>query len=306
MQHLLDWKNWQTSAVATLLELAFKIKKSPQDYTQKLKHKNLLMLFEKTSTRTRTSFEVAMNQMGGHAIFMDPQHSQITKTKLRYETASISGYCDFILARLKNHDNLLEMVDAAKVPVINGCCNRYHPCQALADIMTIKEYKVNLEQAKLVYTGIYNNVANSLVSIANHFKIQLTLVCPIADAKIVDEEQKKLGKENNILIETKNIKEAVKDADFVYTDTWLDMEFFENPEIKDLWEQRKKTMQPYQLNSSLLKDSKAKIMHDMPIHDGYEIAADLVESENSIIYQQSQNRLYAQKAILCYLQEIIA
>ena len=182
--------------------------------------------------------------------------------------------------------------------------SRYNDYQFTA--FPTKEYKVNLDQAKLVYTGIYNNVANSLVSIANHFKIQLTLVCPIADAEIVDEAQKELGKENNILIETKNIKEAVKDADFVYTDTWLDMEFFENPEIKDLWEQRKKTMQPYQLNSSLLKDSKAKIMHDMPIHDGYEIAADLVESENSIIYQQSQNRLYAQKAILCYLQEIIA
>ena len=303
MKHLLDWKDWQTPAVANLLELAFKIKKFPQDYTQKLKHKNLLMLFEKTSTRTRTSFEVAMNQMGGHAIFMDPQHSQITKTKLRYETTSISGYCDFILARLKNHDNLLEMVDAAKVPVINGCCNRYHPCQTLADVMTISEYKKNFNEVRLVYTGIYNNVANSLVSIANHFKLKLTLVCPIADAEIVDKGQRELALKNNILTETENLTEAVDTADFVYTDTWLDMEYFSDPTKKDLWEKRKNTMLKYQLNRSLLKNSKARIMHDMPIHVGYEIEEKLVESKNSIIYQQSENRLYAQKAILCHLLE---
>ena len=301
MQHLLDWKDWQTPVLHHLLIESHKIKKSPQDYTHAMKHKNLLMLFEKTSTRTRTSFEVAMNQMGGHAIFMDPQHSQISKTKIRYETASISGYCDFILARLKDHDNLLEMTEAAKVPVINGCCNRYHPCQTLADIMTISEYKKNLNEVRLVYTGIYNNVANSLVSIANHFKLKLTLVCPVTDEKIVDKGQRELALKNNILTETEDLTKAVDTADFVYTDTWLDMEYFSDPTKKDLWEKRKNTMLKYQLNRSLLKNSKARIMHDMPIHAGYEIEEKLVESENSIIYQQSENRLYAQKAILCHL-----
>ncbi len=303
MLHLLDWKDWQTSVLHYLLGLSHKIKRSPQDYTQAMKHKNLLMLFEKTSTRTRTSFEVAMNQMGGDAIFMDPEHSQISKTKLRYETASISGYCDFILARLKSHESLLEMSQVSEVSVINGCCDRYHPCQTLADIMTISEYKKNLDEVKLVYTGIYNNVANSLVSLANHFKIKLTLVCPADDGEIIDKEQRELALKNNILTETENLSEAVATADFVYTDTWLDMEFFSDPKKQDLWEKRKNTMLKYQLNRSLLKNSKAWIMHDMPIHAGYEIEAELVESENSIIYQQSKNRLYAQKAILCYLLE---
>ena len=303
MKHLLDWYNWQSSELIELLDLALKIKKQPELYQTELKGKCLLMLFEKTSTRTRISFEVAINQMGGYAIFMDQKHSQLAKTKINYEIASMSRYCDFIMARLKDNQDLELSSKVSGVPVINGCCNRYHPCQALADILTIYEHKQPLTDVKLVYVGIYNNVANSLVSIANHLKINLTLVCPIKPENIVNFNERDKALQSRILNESDDLNEALVGADFVYTDTWLDMEFFNNPEFKQIWEERKKKMMPYQLKTSNIKSEKIKIMHDMPIHSGYEIEEELVEAKNSIIYQQSENRLYAQKAILSYLNK---
>lgn len=299
MKHLIDWSNWDSNTVQSLLTSALDIKANPEKYKNTLKGKSLAMLFEKTSTRTRISFEVAMNQMGGSAIFIDPQHSQIKKTKLSYEIKIISKYCDFIMARLKKNEDFVIVSQSSDVPTINGCCNKYHPCQTLADLITIYEHNKNFTEVNLVYVGIYNNVANSLVSIANHFKLKLTLVCPIVLPNIVDNTEKDKALNNGLLNITNRLKDALKDADFVYTDTWLDMEFFNNPDSADLWEERQKKMLPFQVKESIL-NARCKVMHDMPIHVGCEIEEVLVESSRSIIYQQGENRLYAQKAILNY------
>ncbi len=301
MQHLLHWKDWDSQSVHYLLEKALDIKQKPENYTQSLQGKNVLLLFEKTSTRTRISFEVGIHQLGGNAIFMDSNHSQIQKTKLSYEIGSLCGYCDFILARLNRHDDLVTASKASTVPIINGCCNLYHPCQALADLLTMKEQKKDLKKVKLVYVGVHNNVVNSLVSMANHFQFQLCLVCPLSPSGSVDQAEKQKAHRANLLVETLKFSLALENADFIYTDTWVDMEFFLDTSKRSMLAERKRIMMPYQLNRENLGDSKAKIMHDMPIHDGYEITNELVYAENSIIFEQSKNRLYAQKAILDYL-----
>ena len=298
MQHLLYWKNWDSNIVHQLLEDASAIKQNPQHYKNQLQGKNILLFFEKTSTRTRVSFAVGAQQLGASVVIVDPGQSQIQKTKISYELGSMSGYCDLIVARLKKHKDLISASLMSKVPMINGCCNLYHPCQALADVLTMKEHKTDLKKVKLVFVGVYNNVVNSLVAMANHFRFQLCLVCPISLDENIDKGEQKKALEQGVLIQTTNLVEALKDANFVYTDTWLDMEFF--LEKKHLLQERKKIMLPYQLNKKTLQGFDGKIMHDMPIHDGYEMVDELVYDQNSIIFQQSENRLYAQKAILNY------
>lgn len=300
MKHLIDWKDWDSKIVHQLLSDAQDIKKNPSKYARVLQGKNALLFFEKTSTRTRISFAAGVNQLGGSAIIVDPLQSQAQKTKLTYEVGSMSGYCDFIVARLKSHKDLVAISEVSSVPIINGCCNLYHPCQTLADILTMKEHKKNLEDTKLVYVGVYNNVVNSLVAMANHFHFQLCLVCPINPDGAADQLEKEKAVQKHLLTETTDLSAALNHADFVYTDTWLDMEFFLDNTKKSLLESRKKTMMPYQLNKKNLQNFHGKIMHDMPIHQDYEITDDLVYAENSIIFQQSENRLYAQKAILNY------
>uniref|UniRef100_A0A1X7TJC4 ornithine carbamoyltransferase n=1 Tax=Amphimedon queenslandica TaxID=400682 RepID=A0A1X7TJC4_AMPQE len=194
------------------------------------------------------------------------------------------------------------MADAATVPVINGCCNRYHPCQALADILTIAEDRGgDPSGARLVYIGVYNNVVNSLVSICEAFDIHLTLICPLRDDSVIDRQSRRRLLEKGLLEESLDAKEALRRAHYVYTDTWLDMEFFNDPAYADEKERRISLMLPYQLNSALLAMSQAKVMHDMPMHLGYEITEEVADSERSIIYEQSENRLHAQNAILIEL-----
>ena len=194
------------------------------------------------------------------------------------------------------------MASAATVPVINGCCNLYHPCQALADMLTIAEDRGGEARgARLTYVGAYNNVVNSLVSISAALGVELTLVCPIRDEAIVDEESRGRLLDLGLLTETLDAKAALADADYAYTDTWIDMEYFNDSAYAEEKERRCALMLPYQLNAELLDGSDAKVMHDMPMHLGYEITEELAESERSIIYDQAENRLDAQKAILLTL-----
>ena len=207
-----------------------------------------------------------------------------------------------IMARLKDNADILEMEQAASVPIINGCCDLYHPCQALADMLTITEHRTgNPEGAKLTYIGVYNNVVNSLVSIAAALGVRLTLVCPIRDEGVVDQESRQRLLDAGLLTETSDAALAVSAADYVYTDTWLDMEYFNDPEYEQEKQRRCDLMLPYQVNATLMAGSEARIMHDMPIHPGFEITEEMVECEQSIIYDQAENRLDAQKAIMLHL-----
>lgn len=262
----------------------------------------LVMLFQKTSTRTRVSFEAGMSELGGHAINLDWRSTNFTLSKIRFETQYLCRNAAILMARLKNNADLIEMEHAASVPVINGCCNLYHPCQALADMLTIAEDRDGVVRgAKLTYIGAYNNIVNSLVSISVALGVHLTLVCPIRDAAAIDEESRQRLLHVGQLTETLDVESAVSEADYVYTDTWLNMEYFNDPSYEQEKLRRCNLMLPYQISEKLMNSSQAKIMHDMPIHPGYEIAEDMVECEQSIIYDQAENRLDAQKAIMLHL-----
>jgi ornithine carbamoyltransferase len=205
------------------------------------------------------------------------------------------------MARLLRNSDLQVMAKASRVPVINGCDEKYHPSQAVADLMTMKEKKGTLKGAKLVYIGIHNNVCNSLIEGCTKTGVKITTVTPIFNEPSRDEELLENARKTGLWETTLNVKKAVEDADFVYTDTWVDMEFFLDPKFAAEKEKRVKLMMPYQINRELLKKSDAYIMHDMPIHRGYEISADAIESPKSVIYEQSENRLYSAKAIILKL-----
>jgi ornithine carbamoyltransferase len=302
LKHLIDWKYWPDQDIVGALELAQRIKHHRWEYQGHMQGNTLVMIFQKTSTRTRVSFEAGMTELGGHAINLDWNTTNFTLSKVRFETRYLCRNAALIMARLKENADIMEMEKASTVPVINGCCNLYHPCQALADMLTIAEDRPEgTRGARLTYIGVYNNVVNSLVSIAAPLGVHLTLVCPIREQDIIDEESRQRLLDEGLLRETLDAKAAVEDADYVYTDTWLDMEYFNDPGYAAEKDKRCKIMMPYQVNQALLEGRPAKIMHDMPIHPDYEIAEDMIEHPNSIIYEQAENRLDAQKAIMLHV-----
>lgn len=299
--HLLTLKEWTTEQISDVIEKSIEIKNHPDTYRTALKDQSLAMIFQKTSTRTRASFEVAMTQLGGHGLYMDWRSTNLVLADIRDETRYLSRNVEGIMARLFNHADLRAMAGASRVPVINGCDEKFHPCQAISDLMTIKEKKGSLNGLKLVYVGIHNNVCNSLIDGCTKVGMKITTVTPMVNEPSFDKELVERAKRTGLYRTTLDIKEAVQDADIVYTDTWVDMEFFLDPKFKKEKEKRTRLMTPYQINSQLLKNSNALIMHDMPIHRGYEISDEAVESPNSIVYDQSENRLYSAKGILINL-----
>ncbi len=301
--HLIDFKNLSSQQLMEIIDKAIEVKRNPEKYRIALDSESLAMIFQKTSTRTRVSFEVAMTQLGGHALYIDWRTTNFAIADIYDETQYLSRNVDGIMARLKRNADLQVMAEASRVPVINGCDEKYHPTQAIADLMTMKEKKGTLEGVKLVYIGIHNNVCNSLIEGCTKVGARITTVAPIFNEPSRDEELLENARRTGLYETTLDVKQAVKDADFVYTDTWIDMEFFSDPKYAEKKEKRMKLMIPYQINKEQLKESDAYIMHDMPIHRGYEISQDIIESPKSIIYEQSENRLYSAKAILLKLLE---
>ena len=301
--HLINFKELSGQQLMEIIDKAIEVKHNPEKYRTALDGKSLAMIFQKTSTRTRVSFEVAMTQLGGHALYIDWRTTNFTIADVYDEIQYLSRNVDCIMARLLRNADLQVMAKASRVPVINGCDEKYHPSQAIADLMTMKEKRKTLKGLKLVYIGIHNNVCNSLIEGCTKPGVQITTVTPIFNEPSRDEELLENAKKTGLWKTTTDVKEAVKDADFVYTDTWVDMEFFQDPKFAAEKEKRIKLMMPFQINKELLEGSNAYIMHDMPIHRGYEISADIIESPNSIIYEQSENRLYSAKAILLKLLE---
>jgi len=299
--HLLALKDWTPKQIEDVIDKSIEIKKKPSKYRTALRDKSLAMIFQKTSTRTRVSFEVAMTQMGGHALYLDWRTTNLVLADVGDETKYMSRNVDCVMARLMKNADLKAMAEASRVPVINGCDEKYHPCQGLADLMTIKEKRGKLKGAKLVYIGVHNNVCNSLIVGSTKTGVEITTVAPIKNEPSIDRELLKAAEKTGLYTSTLDVKDAVKAADFVYTDTWVDMEFFTDPKFKEEKEKRMKLMMPYQINKDLMKGSKAYIMHDMPIHRGYEISAEMINSPKSIIFQQAENRLHTAKAVLLKL-----
>ncbi len=299
--HVLNFKELSGQQLTQMIDKAIEIKKNPEKYREELDSKSLALIFQKTSTRTRVSFEVAMTQLGGHALYIDWRTTNLGIADVGDETQYLSRNVDAVMARLLRNADLQAMANASRVPVINGCDEKYHPSQAIADLMTVKEKKGTLKGAKLVYIGIHNNVCNSLVEGCTKTGVKLITVTPIFNEPSRDNELMEEAKKTGLWETTIDVKAAVKDADFVYTDTWIDMEFFTEPKFAAEKEKRLKLMMPYQINKELLKNSNARIMHDMPIHRGYEITADAIASPKSVIYEQAENRLYSAKTILLKL-----
>jgi len=284
-----------------LLELAASIKnrtKAGEPY-EPLRGKSLAMLFEKASTRTRVSFEVGMTQLGGHALFLSPNDLQIGRGETISDTARVlSRYVDGILYRAFKRENVQEVARNATVPVINGLDDKEHPCQVIADLFTILEHKGGaFKQLKLAYVGDGNNVCNSLLLGAAIVGMDMTAACPSGyepDAELLG-AARGIAKESGSTIRVVDDPVgAVQRADVVYTDVWVSM-----GQEKEK-EKREKVFRLYQVNSALIDHAKkdAVVMHCLPAHRGLEITDEVIDGPQSIVFDQAENRLHAQKAIL--------
>lgn len=284
----------------TLLKVAGSLKEKQKagNPEQPLKGKTLGMIFEKSSTRTRVSFEVGMYQLGGQALFLSKNDIQIGRGETIDDTAQVlSRYVDGIMIRTYAHRTVIDLARAATVPVINGLSDLNHPCQALADYMTVLEKKGRLEGLKIAYIGDGNNMAHSLMMGGAKFGMNVAIATPEGyevDADVAKQSQEFAEQHGASITLTHDPKEAAADADVIYTDVWASMGFEEEQQ------QREKAFQSFQVNEELAKYAKNDylFMHCLPAHRGEEVSAGVIDGENSIIFDQAENRLHAQKAIM--------
>jgi len=307
--NLITLKSLNTDQLKFIIDNSIRIKQNPEMYTDLLTGRNLYMLFEKTSTRTALSFGLGFNELGGIYFMQRWQDSNFTIGEIEDEVRYVARNVDLILARLKSSKDIENMARFSPIPVINGCCEKFHPTQALADCMTVKEY-FNTYEKTMVYIGIWNNVFNSLVASFPRLGGKLVGVCPVLNPATISEiEAAEVANHTKNLIWHKDItsealKALVDEADIVYTDTWVDMEFINHPEFSNLKENRTQKMGPYRVSSELLRDSRAVVMHDMPIHPGYEIERKVVEKHINTILDQGENRRHVAKGIFAFLLDI--
>ncbi|MCL6588513.1 MAG: ornithine carbamoyltransferase [Firmicutes bacterium] len=300
--NLITLHHWNAGQILEVIEFAQKYKQEYQKYGDVLKGKTLLMIFEKTSTRTRISFESGFSKLGGHAIYMDARTSNLVLSELMDEARYMTRNVDMIMGRMLKNQSIVTLAEYATVPVINGCCDLYHPCQILSDLLTIQEEFGRLEGLTLAYIGIRNNVCNDLLAALPKVGMRFYQVTPLKSENqvvpAIDEYASKTGK----WIETDDIEEAIKNADIVYTDTWINMEFFGDSKYKEKNEEKIQKMMPYQVNGKLIGLKPGiKIMHDMPMHPGYEITREVIEHPGAIIFPQAGNRMWAQNALMLKL-----
>lgn len=310
MRHLISLKEQSKEDIMEILNIAkkIKIKRQAGEITNLLPNKTLIMLFQKTSTRTRLSFEAGMTELGGHAIFADSRTSQFSLTDFGDEIKAVMRFGQILMFRALRAKDVELSASFNQIPIIDGCSEKYHPCQALGDILTMSENSGGLENVKkIAWLGMENNVSNTLKLACAKLGIKIAIAAPEANELSVDKELNSIADATGNVSYTKNAPEAVLGADYAHTDTWMDMEFFENGKIKpqfiDEYERRKKIFAPYQLNAELIAKyaPSAKIMHCMPCHAGYEISRDAIDHPNSIIFDQAENRLHIQKAIILWL-----
>ncbi|OGW84419.1 MAG: ornithine carbamoyltransferase [Omnitrophica bacterium RIFCSPLOWO2_01_FULL_45_10] len=287
--------------ILDLLDLTKDVKANKSKYECSLKSKCIGLIFQKPSNRTRVSFEIGMVQLGGHAIYLGPSEIDMGGRESVKDVACVlSRYLDGIVARTYNHEDAKELARHAAVPVINGLSDLEHPCQALSDIFTIRENFGKFKGVKLSYIGDGNNVLNSLMCAASKVGLDMKIATPkgyepkIEMARIA----RSIARVSGSQIELSNDpKAAAKDADVIYTDVWVSM-----GQEKER-SKRKKLFMPFQINGNLMKFAKKKclIMHCLPAHRGQEITDEVIDSKNSIVYDQAENRMHAEKAILLRL-----
>jgi len=266
-----------------------------------LKGKTLAMIFEKPSTRTRVSFEVGMWQLGGYALYLSSTDLQLGRGETIGDTAQVlSRYVHGIMARVFAHQTILDLVRYSRVPVINGLSDFSHPCQGLADLFTVYEKKGRFEGLKFAYVGDGNNVAHSLLYGCSKMGMDITLGCPKGyepDAMVVAQAKEEAKRRGSKVVLTVDPAEAVKGADVIYTDVWASM-----GKEKER-EERIKVLKPYQVNPDLVKGAKEDyiFMHCLPAHRGEEVTDAVADSKNSVIFDQAENRMHTQKAVMALM-----
>lgn len=286
-----------------LLDLAdyLKDKKKKGVAVEPLKGKILGMIFEKSSTRTRVSFEAGIYQLGGMGIFLSSKDIQLGRGETIADTAQVlSGYLDGIMIRTFSQESVEELAKYASIPVINGLTDTYHPCQVLADLQTVREVKGSLSGVKMVYIGDGNNMAHSLMLGAAFMGMELIVVSPKGyqpDPAIVEKAQTIANSHDAKITVLENPEEAVQDADVIYTDVWASM----GQEAEQA--KRELAFAGYQVNEDLLKLAKSDVsfMHCLPAHRGEEVSAGVIDGNHSVVFQQAENRLHAQKALMTAL-----
>ena len=285
--------------VKYILDLASKIKAGEIE-DKPLEGKTLAMIFQKSSTRTRVSFDVGMYQLGGRAIFLSSNDLQMGRGEPISDTAKVlSRFVDGIMIRAIKHSDVEELAKYSDVPVINGLTDLEHPCQALADMLTIKEHLGDWEGKKICFVGDGNNVSNSLLLTAPLLGMDMSLACPKGyepNEKIVETAQEYAEENNTEIIITDDIGVALENVDAVFTDVWVSM----GDEAEAV--QRQKDFAPFQVNKDLmsLANDGAIFMHCLPAIRGQEVTADVIDGPQSVIYDEAENRLHAQKAVLYY------
>jgi len=297
--HITDFSS---DEIQEVFDLTVKMKafvKEGKEYTP-LKGKNMAMIFAKPSARTRISFETGMSQLGGHAIYLGPNDIGIGKREAVRDIARvIARYDDIIMARLFDHAHMLELAEYSMVPVINGLTDLNHPCQIMADIFTVLEHRKHLNDLKVAFVGDGNNVANSWINLAARLPMHFVLASPSG----YDPDEAILKNARNVGISRIDVihdpVEAVRDADVIYTDVWASMGQETEADL------RRKAFMPFQVNGDLMKHAKKDVlvMHCLPAHRGDEITDDVIDSPNSIVFDEAENRMHVQKAIIVKLMQ---
>jgi len=296
-RHFLTIEDFTEDQLRGMLAMANELKARTKrgERTELLTHKMLAMIFEKQSTRTRISFDVGMRQLGGETMFLSGNDMQLAREETLQDTARVmSRYVDAIMIRILDHDDLLDLAGASDVPVINGLTRRAHPCQVMADIQTFEEHRGSIKGAKVAWVGDANNVLASWVHASKLFGNSFSIACPdeygpdqglLADIK---EAGPNVSLGEDALV-------AVKDADLIITDTWVSMG---DTDVSD----RRKTLKPYRVDTNLMRlaDKDALFMHCLPAHRGDEVTDDVIDGPQSVVFDEAENRLHAQKAILCW------
>lgn len=304
MRHFLTLRDYTKEEILEIIELSLQIKKDLKAgiYKEELKNKTLAMIFEKSSTRTRVSFETGMFQLGGHALFLSNRDIHLGRGEPVKDTARvISSMCDMVMIRTFEHSMIEEFAKYSKVPVINGLTDSYHPVQLLADYMTMVEFGID-KNAVVAYVGDGNNMTHSWLMLAAKMGFELRIATPKGyevDGEVLADAMR-FAKESGAIIKvSNNPKEAIKDATIVTTDTWASMGQEEEKE------QRIKAFSGYMVDSLMMCLAKkdAKFLHCLPAYRGQEVSADVLEGHAEIVFSEAENRLHAQKGLIVWLEK---
>ncbi|MEW6983543.1 ornithine carbamoyltransferase [Colwelliaceae bacterium 6471] len=299
LSHFLADEQLNKSQLLALIELAKKIKQTPSDYQHSLAGKSVVMLFEKPSLRTHVSFDIGIQKLGGHALYLGQQNGKLGERERISDVAkNLACWSDAIVARVFSHNTITELAEHAGIPVINALCDLYHPCQALADFVTLSENFDNLATVKLAYVGDGNNVSNSLMIMAAVLGVDFTLVCPPGfgpDAMMFNKAATLAKAAGSTLTLTSDIN-AIGPQNAIYTDTWVSMG--DDKSVNDILT----AFSAYQVDHQLMKNTQANVvMHCQPAHLGQEITEELFDSDHCVAFQQAENRMWAQNAVLVTL-----